>query len=100
MWDFVFWTCALGTLHCGTAAVPDAATIQSVYEREAANGSSLHDKDLRVIEATCNESAGDQYSCQVTFLSNDDPRQQLYFDVVSVVRNGYDWQLRSGLCRR
>jgi hypothetical protein len=100
MWDFVIWTCALGAMQCGTVAAPDAATIQSVYEREAANGSSLHDKGLRVIEATCNEPANDQYFCQVTFLSNDDPRQQLYFDVVSVVRAGHEWQLRSGLCRR
>jgi hypothetical protein len=60
--------------------------IQSAYEREASNGSKLHDRGLRVLEANCESGAAGRFLCQVTFLSNDDPSQRLYFDIVAVAR--------------
>lgn len=100
MWSigFVAWACSLVGLSCG--ATPTVATIQSAYEREAANGSTLHDKGLRVIAATCDDRADDRFLCQVTFLSADDPNQRLYFDVVAVAQNEHGWELKSGLCKR
>lgn len=96
----VLWVSVLATLPSGGVAPPDVSTIQSPYEREAASGSSLHDKGLRVIEAVCGDASEERYLCQVTFLSNDDPEQRLYFDVVGLVRNGGGWTLESGLCKR
>jgi len=102
MWaaNFVFWACSLAGLSCGVAAHPSVSTIQSAYEREAANGSKLHDKGLKVIEAMCDDSTDRQFLCQVTFLSSDDPDQRLYFDVIAVARGNHGWELRSGLCKR
>lgn len=105
MWlsDLVFRACSLAGLYCGVAASPNVAVIQSAYEQEASNGSSLHDKGLRVIKAACDDPAGpagDRFLCQVTFLSNDDPSQRLYFDVVAVARSDRGWELKSGLCKR
>jgi hypothetical protein len=34
------------------------------------------------------------------FVSNDDPTERLYLDIVAVVRTEYGWSLRSGLCKR
>jgi hypothetical protein len=82
------------------AATPNVALIQSAYEREASNGSKLHDRGLRVLEATCESGAAGSFLCKVTFLSNDDPNQRLYFDVVAVARTDKGWELRSGLCKR
>jgi hypothetical protein len=83
------------------AAKPDVAIIQSAYEEEASSGSKLHDRGLRVLEASCEHGkASDNFLCQVTFLSKDDPRQRLYFDVVAVARTESGWELRSGLCKR
>jgi hypothetical protein len=100
MWDFVLWACALAALSCGVVAPPNVSIIQSAYEREASSGSTLHDKGLRVIEAACDNPAEGKYLCQVTFLSNDDPDQRLYFDIVAVARNDRGWELKSGLCKR
>ena len=96
---FILWACALVGMSCD-ASTPSVALIQSAYEREASNGSKLHDRGLRVLEATCNSGAADGFLCQVTFLSNDDPNQRLYFDVVAIARTEKGWELRSGLCRR
>jgi hypothetical protein len=94
------WACALIGMSCD-AATPDVAIIQSAYEREASNGSKLHDRGLRVLEASCEHgTASDNFLCQVTFLSKDDPRQRLYYDVVAVARTEMGWELRSGLCKR
>jgi hypothetical protein len=76
------------------------STIQSAYELEAASGSPLHDAGLRVIEAACDGAPKEKYLCQVTFLSNDNPAQRLYFDVVVIVRNGRKWIFESGLCKQ
>jgi hypothetical protein len=93
-------TCTVIGVSCDVAA-PDVAVIQSAYEQEAANGSKLHDRGLRVLEATCTHGkASDNFLCQVTFLSKDDPRQRLYFDVVAVARTEKGWELQSGLCKR
>jgi hypothetical protein len=100
-------TVGLALLACtliGTACdapKPDRAIIQSAYEEEASSGSRLHDRGLRVLEASCEHGkASDNFLCQVTFLSKDDPRQRLYFDVVAVARTESGWELRSGLCKR
>jgi hypothetical protein len=82
----------------GTAP-PGASTIQSTYETEASNGSPLHDTGLRVIEAECSSAGSEKFLCQVTFSSNDDPEEHLYFDVISLVRNRKGWMLESGLCK-
>jgi hypothetical protein len=99
MWltNLIMKTCMLAGLACGA---PGVSTIQAAYEQEASQGSSLHDKNLRVIEANCDDPTGGRYLCQVTFLSTDDPNQRLYFDVVAVVRGDRGWQLKSGLCKR
>ena len=101
--SLTIWACALVGLSCD-ASTPDMAIIQSAYEREASSGSKLHDKGLRVLEATCDEDGGagaaGRFLCQVTFLSNDDPEQRLYFDIVAVARTDKGWELKSGLCKR
>jgi hypothetical protein len=101
MWTagFILWACALVGISCG-ASTPGVTVIQSAYEREASNGSKLHDRGLRVLEANCESGAAGRFLCQVTFLSNDDPNQRLYFDIVAVARTDKGWQLESGLCKR
>jgi hypothetical protein len=101
MWatGFILWACSLVGLSCD-CSTPNVAVIQSAYEREASNGSKLHDRGLRVLEATCEGGAAGGFLCQVTFLSEDDPNQRLYFDVVAVARTDTGWELRSGLCKR
>lgn len=96
----VFWVCSIASLSCGTAAGPDASIIQSAYELESSSGSSLHDRGLKVIAASCDKPVGDRFLCQVTFLSTDDPNQRLYFDIVAVSRSERGWELKSGLCKR
>jgi hypothetical protein len=103
MWltDFALWVCPLVGLPCSAATSPNVSIIQSAYEREAANGSRLHDKGLEVIEASCDPPREGRFLCQITFLSKDDPDQRLYFDVVAVSRSGEgEWELKSGLCKR
>jgi hypothetical protein len=101
MWTagFIVWACALVGMSCD-ASTPGVAVIQSAYEREASNGSKLHDRGLRVLEANCESGTAGNFLCQVTFLSNDDPNQRLYFDIVAVARTDKGWELRSGLCKR
>lgn len=98
--ELVFWACSSAGLACGGASSPNVPIIQSAYEREAANGSSLHDKGLKVIKASCDGSNTGQFLCQVTYLSSDDPSQRLYFDVIALARNEHGWELKSGLCKR
>src|SRR5215469_14617632 len=102
MWatKLVFWACWIAGLSCGTPSSPDVSIIQSAYESEASNGSSLHDRGLKVIEASCGKPLDDRFLCQVTFLSIDDPNQRLYYDIVAVSRSGRGWELKSGLCKR
>jgi hypothetical protein len=98
----VLWLCSLVGASCG--ALPDFAAIQTAYEREAATGNSLHDRGLRVLNARCHQSdpraGGEQALCEVTFTSQDDPTERLYFDIVAVARTGNGWTLKSGLCKR
>lgn len=94
------WASILVAFPSGGVAPLDVSVIQSAYELEAASGSPLHDAGLRVIEAVCDGAPKDGYLCQVTFLSNDDPSQRLYFDVVVIVRNGRKWIFESGLCKQ
>jgi hypothetical protein len=100
MFGLTLWACALIGIPCD-ALTPDVGIIQSAYEHEASNGSKLHDRGLRVLEASCERGkASGNFLCQVTFLSKDDPRQRLYFDVVAVARTDEGWELQSGLCKR
>jgi hypothetical protein len=98
----VLWACSLINLSCGRT--PNVSIIQSAYELEASSGNSLHDRGLRVLEAKCHNDAGgragDKFLCEVTFISTADPTGRLYFDIVAVARNGKDWELTSGLCKR
>jgi hypothetical protein len=98
MWPAVVWACALAGLACDP--VPNAATIQVAYDREAAAGSALHDKELQVLEAKCHDNAPGGFLCEITFISKTDPSERLYFDIVSVARNQDGWELKSGLCKR
>ena len=102
MWlaNFVLWVCPLFGFSCAAAPAPNVAIIQAAYEREAANGSRLHDKGLEVIEASCDPPSTGRFLCQITFLSKSDPDQRLYFDVIAVAWNEWRWELKSGLCKR
>ena len=93
------WMCSVVGISCGVAAKPDVSAIQSAYEREAANGSKLHDKGLEVIEASCDDPKAGLYLCQITFLSKSDPDQRLYFTVIGLARDRGGWELKSGLCK-
>jgi hypothetical protein len=97
--EFVVWACSLAGLSCGASAAPDVSIVQSAYEREAARGSPLHDKGLRVLKVACDDRSVETYLCQVTFMSESDPQQRLYFDIVAVVSTDRGWVLKSGLCK-
>jgi len=98
MWQIFLWACPLLGLTCDPA--PNVATIQTAYEGEASSGSALHDKGLRVVAAKCHGRGGEQFLCEVSFISDGDPTERLYFDIVAVARIGGGWKLQSGLCRR
>jgi len=98
MWQAVVWACSLVGLSCNS--VPDMATIQTAYEREASSGSTLHDRGLRVLQAKCHDDSSDRFLCEVMFVSNTDPNGRLYFDIVAVARMAEGWELKSGLCKR
>ncbi len=92
------WMCTLMAMYCSTT--PDVATIQTAYEREASNGSKLHDRDLKVLQAKCHDDGKDGFLCEVTFTSTADSNERLYFDIVAVARKDNGWELKSGLCKR
>jgi hypothetical protein len=92
------WMCALVAMYC--SAAPDVATLQTAYEREAATGSKLHDRDLKVLQAKCHDDSKDGFLCEVMFTSTTDTNERLYFDIVAVARKGSGWELKSGLCKR
>jgi hypothetical protein len=98
MWQALVWACSLVGLSCNS--VPDMAAIQTAYEREASSGSTLHDKELKVLRAKCHDDSTDRFLCEVMFISNSDPTERLYFDIVAVVRTGDGFELKSGLCKR
>jgi hypothetical protein len=98
MWRAIMWGCSLIGLSCHS--FPDVGIIQTAYEREASSGSTLHDKGLQVLEAKCHDYITDQFLCEVTFISNNDPTERLYLDIVAVARVRDGWQLKSGLCKR
>lgn len=101
MWQSLVWACSvLGISRC---LLPDVAVIQATYDREEAAGSTLHSKDLKVLEAKCHDNPGGAFLCEVMFTVatiGQDPNQRLYFDVVAVARTPDGWVLKSGLCRR
>jgi len=98
MWQGIVWACAVIGMPCDT--LPDAATIQAVYEQEASSGKALHDKGLKVLEARCHRNSDAPFLCEVTFTSAGDPEQRLYFDIVAVAPTTEGWELKSGLCKR
>jgi hypothetical protein len=100
--NLALWACSVVAGDCSPGTVPDQTIIQRAYDREVSNASSLHDRNLKVLEAKCDDRRADgRFLCQVTFLSTDDPTQRLYFDIVAVapLPDG-GWELKSGLCRR
>jgi len=99
MWlsSFKLWACASIGLACGS--IPDMASVQQAYEREASAGSSLHDKGLKLLKTKCHDADG-QFLCEVMFVSSSDPTERLYFDIVAVARTDDGWELKSGLCKR
>jgi hypothetical protein len=100
MWQAVGWACSLLGLSC--SSVPNVVVIQTAYEREAAAGSKLHDRNLQVLTAKCHGNPGGPFLCEVTFISTKDPNkgnERLYFDVVTVARTADGWELNSGLCK-
>jgi hypothetical protein len=98
MWPALAWACWLIGASC--AALPDITVIQAAYEREASAGSSLHDKELKVLKAKCHDNNSNRFLCEVMFISVSDPTQRLYFDIVDVARTAEGWELKSGLCKR
>jgi predicted PolB exonuclease-like 3'-5' exonuclease len=99
MWRGVKWLCALVAMSCNS--VPDIATIQTAYEREASAGSTFHDNALQVLQAKCQNDGGiDKFLCEVTFISKGDPAERFSFDIVAVARAGAGWELKSGLHKR
>ena len=98
MWQSIAWACSLLGFSCNTP--PDMAVIQTAYEREASAGSKLHDKDLKVLKAKCHDDGKEAFLCEVMFVSNSDPNERLYFDIVAVARTSNGWELKSGLCKR
>jgi hypothetical protein len=97
MWWTIGWICAAVGMSC--ASVPDIDAIQSAYEREAASGSTLHDKGLQILRSRCHDNSADRFLCEVMFISKGDPTERLYFDIVAVTWIGDGWQLKSGLCK-
>jgi hypothetical protein len=95
---FFLWACAMTGLSCESA--PNAAIIQAAYERAAPESGERHDKGLRIVEATCDNGANGRFLCQVSFVSEGDPDQRLYFDIVSAAQTDQGWTLTSGLCKR
>ena len=89
--------CALIGLLCDR--IPDVSIVQMAYEREESSGSSLHDKDLKVLETKCHDDNGGRFLCEVMFVSTADPTGRLYFDIVAVARTRDGWILQSGLCK-
>jgi hypothetical protein len=101
MWQSIVWACKLLGLSCGL--LPNVVAIQAAYDREEAAGSTLHSRDLKVLQAKCHDKPGGPFLCEVTFTvasTSQDPNQRLYFDVVAVARTADSWELKSGLCRR
>jgi hypothetical protein len=98
VWKAILWACSVAGLPC--AAGPDVSTIQAAYEREEASGSAAHDKQLKILDAKCHDTTGGQYLCEVTFMSNNDPDERLYFDIAAITRMNTGWKLASGLCKR
>ena len=98
MWQGVKWLCTLVAMSCYSA--PDIAAIQAAYEREASVGSTLHDKDLQVLQTKCHDDSADKFLSEVTFISKSDPTERVYFDIVAVARAAEGWELKNGPCKR
>jgi hypothetical protein len=83
---------------------PDGPTIgetQEAYDREAAAGGALHDKDLKVVGVHCRGGADRRRWCQVSFIEQSGDPDRVFFDAALLERNDHrSWKLLSGLCRR
>jgi hypothetical protein len=78
MWQSIAWACSVLGISCGI--LPSVAIIQTAYEREEAAGSTLHSKDLKVLQAKCHDNSGGRFLCEVTFTvasNSQDPNQRL-----------------------
>jgi hypothetical protein len=88
---FFSWACATVGLSCESA--PNAAIIQAAYGRAAPDSRLRHDKGLRIIEATCDNDVNGRFQCRVSFVSEADPDQRLYFGIVSATQTDRGWTL-------
>jgi hypothetical protein len=98
MWQAVGWICSLVGFAC--SSVPNVAVIQTAYEREAASGSKLHDKDLQVLTAKCHDNSDGPFLCEVTsFRTKTRTRgtRASISNIVAVARTADGWEPKSGL---
>ena len=79
--------------------LPDVKIIQAAYDSEEASGNTNHDKNLKIVEAQCNEPHPGDYSCFVSFTNRLDAEERLYYDVAEVKKSGDIWILKSGICK-
>ena len=98
MWKVILWACSLATMPCG--AHPDISTVQEAYRREEASGAKEHDKQLKILDAKCHDRSNTGLLCEVTFMSEADPDERLYFDIVALAPAEEGWRMASGLCKR
>lgn len=95
---------AIASVACAGTGIwceaPNVPAIQAAYDAESGAASSLHDKDLRILEARCEQRSDGGYLCEVTFASKRDPAERLYFDVIEVAESSSGWALKTGLCKR
>jgi hypothetical protein len=61
--------------------------------RAAPDSRLRHDKGLRIIEATCDNDVNGRFQCRVSFVSEADPDQRLYFGIVSATQTDRGWTL-------
>jgi hypothetical protein len=52
------------------------------------------------LQSKCHENGSDEFLCEITFVSKNDPAERLYFDIVAVAPREGGWELKSGLCKR
>jgi hypothetical protein len=84
----------------GALRPPTVAEVQAAYDREATAANTKHDKNLQILSIVrCEKPNSDKYTCLIEFTSRADPKEHLYYDVVSVANQDGRLKLKSGLCR-
>jgi hypothetical protein len=93
--------CGLLIGHAGGAGqLPSVAGLQAAFDREAIVADGKHDRDLKITGLECTPDQS-KYFCQVNFVRTEQSTGQVYLDAALVERrDGGDWKLLKGLCRR